>query len=274
MTYDRVVSAALAETKSKFDLAEALAEDIPPRRSGPSDDVTIKDYLTEARQVVIDAGGEPRSVKTLSDYRFTALWVSAEVGTNYRWLPGISFSAHQEANRAGLSYDEFVAMPSKTVDAIRDRTEKAGTDGPPERIVSSWSPEQKASAARELLSDPEVAESVGDAITDYVAADPERTTDVIRKRQKTEGIPEAQPRKAGRDYDAMTEQHINGLSMVLAAESSGVWAPSSRSEALLYFVAQVLGNRREPTGEQADLVNERLESLFNEVEEYANSEVT
>lgn len=177
-------------------------------------------------------------------------------------------------------YEILAERDHWTVDAMRERLNKRQTryplDDPDEAQyrLRNLEPAERAELVRETLNDPEVAESVGDAITDYVAADPERTTDVIRKRQEAEGIPEAQPRDTTRDYDALTERHVNGLSMVLAAESSGVWAPSSRSEALLYFVAQVLGNRREPTGEQADLVNERLESLFNEVEEYANSEVT
>ena len=46
MGYDRIVSAALAETKSKFELAEALALDIPPKRRGPTDpdEQSVQEY--------------------------------------------------------------------------------------------------------------------------------------------------------------------------------------------------------------------------------------
>lgn len=155
--YGRVVSAALAETRSKFALAEALALDIPPRRPGPSEDAAISEYLADARRAIIDAGGEERSVGTLANYRFTALWVSDVNVTNFEWVEGASFTAHQEARQAGMTVDEFAAMPSPTIDAIRRHAGKAGTDGPSNRIAASWSEEQKIAAAREILSDPKVA---------------------------------------------------------------------------------------------------------------------
>lgn len=274
MTYEKTVAAAVAETKSKFALAEALAEDIPPRHGGPTEDVTINEYLTEARQAIVAAGGEGRSVGTLRHYRDTALWVRHVNVADYRWLPGVSFTAHTEARLAGLTHDEFVAMPSKKV---RDIRPLAGTVSPDGDVVRSWSLEQKAEAARELLADPEVAEQVEQEITDYVASDHKRTADVVSKRRKSEKRPESTEeaeQRPARDYDALTEQHVNGLSVVLAAESSSKWTPSERSEALLYFLEQILGNRREPTGDQADFVNEKLEGLFSEVEAYANAEVS
>jgi hypothetical protein len=136
MRYQKTVTAAVAETKSKFRLAEALAEDIPPRQPGPSEDATIGEYLAEARQAILDAGGEDRSVGTLAHYRKTALWVRDVNVLNYRWVDGFSFTAHNEARLAGLSYDEFA------------------------RIIGTWTPEQKANAARELLADPQVASNV------------------------------------------------------------------------------------------------------------------
>lgn len=272
MSYERTVRAALAETKSKFALAEALAEEIPPRRSGPSEDATINEYLVEARQSIIDAGGEPRQVQTLREYRLTALWVRGGTSTNYSWVPGVSYTAHNEARRAGLRYEDFVAAP-KTTDEIRRGAGKASTDGPPEKIAQSWTPEQKASVARELLREPQVAEQVSEEITDYVASDSKRTAEVISKRRQAEPYREVQDRPE-RDYDAMVETWVNQASVTLAAESSGRWTPNERSQALLYFMTQILGSRNEPTGDQAQLVNDKLESLFSEVEAYANSEVS
>lgn len=277
MTYERTVTAALSETRGKFALAEALAQDIPPRPQGSRDyETSVTDYLAQARQAIIDAGGEPRAVDTLLKYRNTALWVATSTanGTSFEWVPGCSFTAHNEARETGLSYDDFAADP-KTRNEIRRDAGRAGTYGPPEKAVQSWTPEQKAEAARELLSDPEVAEQISEEITDHVAADSKRTAAVVSKRQAAMPKPEVdedEPRPK-RDYEALVERYVNGLSVVLAAESSGQWKPSERSEALLYFMAQILGNRREPTGEQADFVNEKLDSLFDEVEAYANSEV-
>lgn len=277
--YERTVTAALTETRGKFALAEALAMDVPPMRTGPTreDEQGLAAYMEEARQAIVAAGGEPRAVGTLKNYRWTALWVSNEIIGNFDWVEGASFSAHDQARLAGLSRDEFAALPKKTTDAIRRETGRAGTDGPPERIVESWTSEQRASVAKELLSDPDVAEQIADEITEHVASDNKRTAEVISKRRETEAkqAPASEPEsRPVRDYDAMVEQSVNLLSVALAAESSGKWTPSERAEALLYFLTQVLGDRKAPTGEQAEFVNEKLNALFDEVEAYANSEVS
>lgn len=109
--YQRTVAAAVAETKSKFALAEALATEIPPRRPGPGPELTVTEHLTLARVDIERAGGEARTVQTLAEYRETALWVSRGTPGNYQWIPGISFTAHNEAHKAGLSYEEFAADP-------------------------------------------------------------------------------------------------------------------------------------------------------------------
>jgi hypothetical protein len=165
MTYDRIVAAALAETTSKFKLAEALALDIPSRRPGPdsAQEYTIPEHLEHARLAILAAGGEPRAAQTLSDYRLTALWVSADLSRNFAWLPGVSFSAHNDARAVGLSYEDLVDLPAKTVDAVRRKAGTAGTRGS-EQVARNWTPEEKAAAARELMKDPSVA--------DQVAADP------------------------------------------------------------------------------------------------------
>lgn len=157
--YTNVVTAALAETTSKFRLAEALAADIPARQSGPSDEANINEELEAARQAIIAAGGEPRSAKTLRNYRDTALWVRPVNGSNFQWVSGYSFTAHHEARMAGVSFEDFAANPRN---ARETRQEHGGgsKDGDPTKVVSGWSPEQKAAAAREVLSDPEVAREV------------------------------------------------------------------------------------------------------------------
>lgn len=273
MAYERTVEAALAETKSKFALAEALALDIPPRgRVRHSDgDKTVATYIEEARERILAAGGEARHVKTLEAYRETALWTTQDVLGDFHWVEGKSYSAHYEAYRSGIPFADFAANP-KTVRELRQDAGRVSPDGG--GVVKSWTSERKIEAARELLSDPQVAEQVSEQITDYVASSPERTSEAVRKRHENAGVPERQPKPAQRDYDEMVERWVNLAAVTLAAESSGRWTPTERSEALMYFVTQILGDRREPTGENADLVSSKLESLFSEVEAYANSEVS
>lgn len=274
--YSRTVSAALAETGSKFKLAEALALDIPSRQRGRhgADVTDVSEYMEAARRAILDAGGEPKAVRTLTNYRTIALWVKDPVKGNFRWISGASFTAHREACGAGMSYDDFVAMPSKKVrDIVPSKQEIALRD------VKDWPSARKAEVARELLADPEVAEQIEDAITDHVAASPVRTAHVISKRR--ESLPPTRqpevddlPERPKRDYDAMVEQWVNLASITFAAESSGKWKPNDHSEALLYFISQIIGDRREPTGKTAEFVNEKLESLFSEAEAYANSQVS
>lgn len=166
MTYERVVSAALAETKSKFALAEALALDIPPRHPGPSDDEPVIVYLNLARQAIIGAGGEPRSIETLADYRKTAIWVQGVNTPNFRWMPARSFTAHSEARKAGMTYEAFVAMPKATIDIIRQQAGRAqpGTRWPAQQDApqdfQDWTPQQQADAVKQAISDPVVADAV------------------------------------------------------------------------------------------------------------------
>lgn len=119
--YHRTVSAALSETSSKFTLAEALATDIPPRRGRPArNEAGTDQQLSEAREQVCAAGGEPRSVATLRNYRLTALWVKNPKTGSFRWLRGRCWSAHDEARQRGLSYTEFAALPPETlVETVR-----------------------------------------------------------------------------------------------------------------------------------------------------------
>jgi len=182
MQYTKTVAAALAEVKSTERLAEALATEIPPRTQAEAvkEDRTVLEQLADVRQEIIDAGGKPRHVETLRQYRETALWVmiTAE-GVNtpgsdlqFRWLEGVSFTAHTEARKAGLSYEEFAGLPVKTVEVIRRTTGRVSQDGSPESVVTRWSPEQKTQAAAILATDPDVVD------------DPEESEDRLAARRE------------------------------------------------------------------------------------------
>ena len=58
---------------------------------------------------------------TTASYRMVALWTQDPAG-KVRWIPGASYSAHEAAYSSGLSYDEFAAMPVKTVAKVRKFT--------------------------------------------------------------------------------------------------------------------------------------------------------
>lgn len=152
--YSRTVDAALSETQSKFRLAEALALDIPPRHPGPSGDEPVDAYIAQAQAAIVAAGGEYRTVETLKQYRKTALWVGVDLYPNFQWAKGRSYSAHDEARRAGMTYEQFVAMPKATVDTIRQQAGRAGTDGQPAAIARSWPQHERVQLARETLRDP------------------------------------------------------------------------------------------------------------------------
>lgn len=260
MSYKRVVSAALAETSSKFMLAEALALDIPPHKRGPAaDDASVSRYLEQARLAIIDAGGEPRAVKTLDEYRRTALWVSMDLRRNFAWVAGSSFSAHNEARARGLSYDEFAAAP-KTVDQIRRNAGTAGTDGPPARIAAAWSPDQQAEAAEILLRSPKaVAAAIRANPRIAIAAE----AAVSERRDNVSPPPPSEPRpRQERDYDLMVDQGVHKIMVALAAESSGKWTPSDHSAAYLYFLSRALLDRPVPEGDFTD--------EFADIERFAN----
>jgi hypothetical protein len=160
MKYPKSVAAALAETHSKFALAEALANEIPPENGRGN--TTVTDALIAARDEIIEAGGEPRSVSTLERYRATARWVAENrtgSGTVFAWVPGVSFTSHREAMEAGTSLAAFSADP-KTAREVRADEGKASKDGDPVGIVKGWSEEQRIAAARELHHDPDVADEL------------------------------------------------------------------------------------------------------------------
>lgn len=181
------------------------------------------------------------------------------------------------ARHMGISprtFERWVSNDVRTVSPEQKTTERARIASGQARLLP---PSEKAKLAAELMADPEVADEIADEITTFVASDPIRTAHVISKRRESDPRlqhieqPEQRPR---RDYDAMVEQWVNLASVTFAAESAGTWTPNEHSEALLYFISQIVGKRSEPTGENAEFVNEKLESLFSEAEAYANSEVS
>ncbi len=105
--YKRTVKAALAETKGKFALAEALALDIPKQQG--KDGVHMA--LCDAREAIIAAGGEPKAVGTLGNYRKTALhFARLRAKSGFQWVDGVSFTAHVAAQEAGMSVIDFKAL--------------------------------------------------------------------------------------------------------------------------------------------------------------------
>lgn len=145
--YDRSVNAALSETASKFKLAEALALDIPAQQGKEG----VTSQLEEIREAIIEAGGEPRAVNTLSNYRKTALHFDRNAG-EVEWAEGYSFTAHMDAYYTGIHPDQFRANP-QTAREIRQENGGASKDGAPKAVIAGWSPEQKEEALNELRED-------------------------------------------------------------------------------------------------------------------------
>lgn len=192
-SYDRIIKAALAETRDKFALAEALALDIPPRRRGPTgdDEESVTLHLAAARERIITAGGEPKSIETLARYRKTALWVSVGDHRNFRWLPGYSLTAHDEARAAGRTIADFTARPTTSRETRHEAGKAFPGNGPPEQMIPSWSPEQKATAFKQLSTDPTVMHQpeVQEAIVEAAAQSPRLATQVNARASELRPTP-------------------------------------------------------------------------------------
>lgn len=166
-SYSRTVTAALAEdearrarvksaadqAKLKFRLAEALATEIPPaprhRRPSATEEQDVLTRVEEAKQAIIAAGGETRSVNTLNQYRLTALWANwGDVASvNSGWVPDTSYSAHNEARRTGASYEAFRAMTPAERKAIRMRRGSRST-----KTTANSARKEQRKAEREALA--------------------------------------------------------------------------------------------------------------------------
>lgn len=142
--YEYIVEAAMAEQASKFDLAQALATAINHQ------DQAVQ--LEEAREAIIGAGGEPKSVGTLRFYLKVGAWAMENPSFHTDgWVDGFSFSSHREAMQAGQSLDEFRAAP-KTVREIRAAAGKSSPDSPAVAI-GTWTEEEKETARKALMDD-------------------------------------------------------------------------------------------------------------------------
>lgn len=128
----------------------------------------------------------------------------------------------------------------------------------PERVatqVRNRSAEERAAIVRESLADPAVAAQV---------ADRETVETITRAYHDAQPIPRSRPAPPGPDYDRMVDQGVNFINVAVASERSGKWQPGAHAEALLYFLARALDDRRRPPGNWDDLVSE--------VEAFANRE--
>lgn len=245
--YDRTVKAALSETASKFTLAEAVARDIPEIGSGNRnyrimqknpDLPSLTDDLNAARDSIIAAGGEPRSVSRLGAYRLTALWVKSpgSRSSTFRWISGASFDAHSTAQDQHLTYEQFAAMPVKTApEVVKLARRLRGEDDEPE-------PDDKPED-RKRRNDPDPPDP-----------DPE---DRKRKQRRPPPAP----------YGIRTLIHSAGADLksaegVLAEKGIGAfdWCDTGRTESL----EELLDELDRSLARQADRIP-RLRQVINEI---------
>lgn len=254
--YDRTITAALSETQSKFAIAEALALDIPAEKRGPTppDELGVKQRLEAARVAILDAGGEPRTVETLYNYRRTALWVFDFKVKNFLWVTGASFTAHKEAMLTGLSYDAFCALPDKKANTVRAALGNQDKYPP---APKNWTPEQQVQAARQVLADPEVArEAFADQKTEKTATEALTST----------------PEAADRIYQAAREAKIkHARSERGQPEPPHTKAADAKRERIIRFeqvadeliakLADVLDPDLDPTGQRLRFVADNIDAL-------------
>lgn len=115
--FPKTIAAALAETQSKFALAEAIALEIPASVQGVSNNLNAE--LDAMRDEIIEAGGEARAIPTLARYRETALWVQTFASEGFPWVEGTSFTAHSEAYGYKVDWGWF-SDDKRTTTEIRD----------------------------------------------------------------------------------------------------------------------------------------------------------
>lgn len=132
-TFQKTRAAAAALSKDRKALATALAEEIPSvTRGGAADrEALVQTELKKAAELLAEDGHD-FAVRTLEEYRLTALWISGgNPGTSRDWTDG-SYSLHAEACRIGMTKRAFLAWYAKvenpTVDALRKKHGKAQTN--------------------------------------------------------------------------------------------------------------------------------------------------
>jgi hypothetical protein len=111
--YEKIMEAALAETASKFRLAEALYEEIDDPGSG-----AIGQTFYEVAEIITEAGGEPRSAIGLRQFWMTARYFWDYDAQKFAWRDGASFSAHNHARMAKMSVEDFHKIEYPIVEEI------------------------------------------------------------------------------------------------------------------------------------------------------------
>ena len=263
--YDRTVAAALSETRSKFALAEALALDIPPRRQGRgcNDDVSVTTRLDKARQAIIDAGGEPKSVPTLAQYRETAIWVMSKFGVNtkFGWVEGASFTAHNEARRLPMSLAEFTTLTpgERKIEQLRKDNGRAGRGGKPETIAESWTPQELAQVAGKALADPDVArEALADpkaaeAAVEALMSTPE-SADRTYQAARDSKIKHARRKKGKPDPPPKTDSKAD-------AKRERIIRLEQIADEMIVKLADVLDPDLDPVGQTLEFIASNLDAL-------------
>lgn len=166
--YERTVTAALSETKSRFALAEALAEDIPARAPGTSATArgtrNVLDLIKDAGDAIVSAGGEPRTCGYLAAMRETALWVSSlsKEGSSYNWVRNMSFTSHKDAWAVGEKYEVWAANPHFRVLPTNEHS--------PSKAETIKELLADPIVQQELLDDPVTREQIQNALDDHVPA--------------------------------------------------------------------------------------------------------
>jgi len=110
--YARIVAAALNEGTAGFEMAEALALDIPAE----SDRLRLSNAIGEAIKEIVKAGGKDYARETLGRRRNAALWVQKNASQSqdrqgWGWAEGSSLRAHEIAAGADLDWAEWSAEP-------------------------------------------------------------------------------------------------------------------------------------------------------------------
>lgn len=160
MAYERTVQAALRESGSIKEIAEALWTEIPEmgagRKKTGSDQESLTRYLMDARKAIMNAGGEERSVATLRHYREVARWVHENEpggGSVFRWVEECSFAVHYEAMSAKWTVDRLRSEKPKNSRVIRpNKSDKT----PAPEAMQRWSIDDRRAAARALAADEDV----------------------------------------------------------------------------------------------------------------------
>jgi len=136
--YEAIVAAALKEGNAGFEMAEALAIEIPRIGKGNSqENGTLTRSLEEAAQEIEDAGGKLFAVGTLRNRRTAALWVKDNTKGGqppFNWREGSSLTAHEQAAKSGLNWTEWTKLPRTLAETRRMAGGKVTGDTDIERL--------------------------------------------------------------------------------------------------------------------------------------------